>query len=82
MALACRLNLDSPTEELSESFARSWDAEYSSYFSWVVRPLFKVNPVSLQTELRLIFCSGCSYSLKPVRLVLSSTRNWAVHGRR
>ncbi|ORY59437.1 glycolipid transfer protein domain-containing protein, partial [Leucosporidium creatinivorum] len=41
-ALACRFNLDNPTEELSESFARSWDAEYSSYFSWVVRPLFKL----------------------------------------
>jgi hypothetical protein len=30
-------------EELSESFSRAWDREYSSYFSWVVRPLFKVS---------------------------------------
>lgn len=40
--MAIRYNLDNPAEELSESFARSWDVEYSSYFSWVVRPLFKL----------------------------------------
>lgn len=43
VSLALRFSLDSPTEELSTSFTRAWDQDYSQYFSWMIRPLFKVS---------------------------------------
>ncbi|GAA6029340.1 hypothetical protein JCM8097_003627 [Rhodosporidiobolus ruineniae] len=42
-ATSFRFNLDSPTrEELSVSISHAWDDEFSKYFNWLVRPLFKV----------------------------------------
>lgn len=42
-AMSIRGNLDSTNEEeLSESFNTAWVAEYSKYFNFLVRPLFKL----------------------------------------
>lgn len=43
VSLALRFSLDNPADELAVSFTRAWEEEYSKYFSWVVRPLFKVS---------------------------------------
>lgn len=47
-------NLENPQEELMESFTIVWEAEYSRYFSWIVRPLFKVRPPSLHVKVEVL----------------------------
>ncbi|BGP13745.1 hypothetical protein JCM10213_006425 [Rhodosporidiobolus nylandii] len=42
-ASSFKANLDSPTrEELSVSFTRIWDEDFSRHVNWLIRPLFKV----------------------------------------
>ncbi|KAM0753883.1 glycolipid transfer protein, partial [Meredithblackwellia eburnea MCA 4105] len=41
-AMALRRNLDMEDEELSDSFTFAWQAEYSKYFNFLIRPLFKL----------------------------------------